>query len=888
LAKDEGYNCEWSTELTVPQAAEEYVKAWWILKILSRELELGSADGFVFNMSVGYSLEGIKSEKIDRFLRVLRGDEAYDVWTACREWCLENLRSFRHVDRAFIESVPRRVCDSVTISTLHGCPPQEIESIARYLIEEKGFHTFIKCNPTLLGYRFARDTLDALGYDYIQFGDFHFRDDLQYEDAVPMLRRLQALADEKHVQFGVKLTNTFPVDVKANELPSEEMYMSGRSLFPLSVELARRLSVEFEGKLRISYSGGVDIHSLARMCEAGIWPVTMATTLLRPGGYNRLAQLAEETVGTLKPFTGVDVEKLSALAADALKDPWYRKAIKPAPSRKLNEKVPLLDCFTAPCRGGCPIGQDIPAYIRLMGEGKTLEALRVIAERNPLPHITGTICPQFCAQKCTRLFYEDAVCVRNAKYAAAAAAFPALLAETAPAPLCGKKAAVVGGGPAGLSAAYFLARAGWEVTVYEREESLGGVVAHIIPEFRIAREAVKKDIALCRAMGVRFVMGHTVEDASVLEGHDAVILAVGAHAPGRLTLEYGETINALDFLRACKAGSSPVDGENVAVVGGGNTAMDAARAALRLPGVRRVSLVYRRTRRWMPADEEELAAALEDGVTFCELLAPIGVRDGVLRCREMALGEPDEKGRRSPVATDKTVDIPADTVIAAVGEKIDNALYRALGLALDDRGLPVVNSAGESSIPNVYLIGDGAGGPATVVEAIADASRAVQAITGLTADTYTALNRAGTDASARGKKGRFCTGGCPESERCLECATVCESCVDVCPNRANVSVQTGCGTQIVHVDCLCNECGNCATFCPYDSAPYRDKLTLYRTAEDMEGDTNNGFLPLPDGRWRIRLHGETGDYALKNGESPDADIAELILAFAEEYSEYIL
>ena len=157
--------------------------------------------------------------------------------------------------------------NSITESTLHGCPPDEIERIATYLITEKNLNTYVKCNPTLLGYEFARKTLDGLGYDYIQFDDHHFREDLQWEDAVPMFHRLMQRTGERGLEFGVKITNTFPVDVAAGELPSQEMYMSGRSLYPLSLSLAARLAREFKGKLRISYSGGADIHSVRALFE---------------------------------------------------------------------------------------------------------------------------------------------------------------------------------------------------------------------------------------------------------------------------------------------------------------------------------------------------------------------------------------------------------------------------------------------------------------------------------------------------------------------------------------------------------------------------------------------------------------------------------------------
>ena len=214
------------------------------------------------------------------------------------------------------------------------------------------------------------------------------------EDALPMLRRLQALADEHGVDFGVKLTNTFPVDVAAGELPSQEMYMSGRSLYPLTLSVASRLSHEFGGRLRISYSGGADIFSVKDLFSAGIWPITMATTVLKPGGYERFSQMGEALMDCgCAPWGGVDPAAVDTLLSQALEGERCRKPIKPMPSRKLNAPVPLADCFTAPCREDCPIHQDIPAYLSLVGDGKYEEALEVILQRNPLPFITGTICP---------------------------------------------------------------------------------------------------------------------------------------------------------------------------------------------------------------------------------------------------------------------------------------------------------------------------------------------------------------------------------------------------------------------------------------------------------------------------------------------------------------
>ncbi|MBR3334857.1 MAG: putative selenate reductase subunit YgfK, partial [Clostridia bacterium] len=254
-AGDECYNCEWSTELYVPQAYAEYVKAWVACRLLAKEYGLGDPDAFVFNMSVGYDLAGIKSEKINAFIDGMIEAKNTEAFRECVAWARENTGRFRNVDAAYVEAIPSRISCSITESTLHGCPPDEIERIATYLITEKHLNTYIKLNPTLLGYEYARSRLDSLGFDYVHFDDRHFREDLQWKDAVPMLERLTALAKEKGLEFGVKLTNTFPVDVKQNELPSEEMYMAGRALFPLTIHLAARISETFGGKLRISYSG---------------------------------------------------------------------------------------------------------------------------------------------------------------------------------------------------------------------------------------------------------------------------------------------------------------------------------------------------------------------------------------------------------------------------------------------------------------------------------------------------------------------------------------------------------------------------------------------------------------------------------------------------------
>ena len=880
LAEDECYNCEWSTELYVQQAFEEYVKAWCALKIMAKVYGLGDPNGFVFNMSVGYDLAGIQGEKIDTFLNGMVDASKTPIF----QECIAVLKEFFPGESDYIDTITPHVSGSVTVSTLHGCPPDEIERIASYLLEKKHLHTFVKCNPTILGYETARSILDSMGYDYIAFDDHHFKEDLQYSDAVPMFHRLQALADREGLEFGLKLSNTFPVDVKAGELPSEEMYMAGKSLFPLTTTMAAMMAKEFGGKLRLSYAGGADAFNIDKLFACGIWPITMATTELKPGGYQRFTQIGDKLDALdFKPFTGVDVVGIEALSLAARSDKYHVKAIKPLPRRKLYEKVPLLDCFTAPCKGGCPIHQDIPEYIELCRKGAYASALRLITEKNPLPFITGTICAHNCMTKCMRNYYDEPVNIRATKLVAAEKGYDAYMSKiTPPAPVTdGRKVAVIGGGPTGMSAAYYVGRAGIPVTLFEKADRLGGIVRQVIPAFRISDEAIDKDVALMEKMGVEVKLNTEAPSVAELkaQGYTHIFFAVGAWKAGRLDIP-GNVVPVIGWLRDMKAGKDVSLG-HVAVVGGGNTAMDAARAALRA-GAKSSTLVYRRTKKYMPADAEELEMAIADGVEFLELVAPVEQKDGKLICEKMKLGDPDDKGRRKPVPTGEMVEIPCDTVVSAVGEKVESEVFTRNGITVDEKGIP----AFKTNLERVYAGGDAMRGPATVVEGIADAQYFANAVIGEAHKFAIPAKAVATREEAVAKKGVLCESAKCEGNRCLTCNVVCQVCADVCPNRANVVIELPDGRQqILHVDRMCNECGNCAVFCPYDSAPYREKFTLFLTREGFDESVNNqGFLPLGGKKVLVRLDSKVFEADLDAKNDLPADIEVFIWTVLTKYA----
>jgi putative selenate reductase len=837
------------------------------------------------------------------------------IWQKCYDYIAANIGLFERFTKDDLDNISPQVATGITLSTLHGCPREEIEKIAAYLITEKGLHTWIKCNPTLLGYDTARGLLDKMGYHYVAFDDHHFTNDIQFDDAVAMLARLKKTAGERGLDFGVKLTNTFPVQIRRNELPGNEMYMSGRSLFPLSINVAQKLTNTFDGSLSISYSGGADYFNLKAILETGIRPVTLATAILKPGGYERLFQLAEIAQVTLAaqqtlPAAVINVQALNALAESLPELPRYRKDYRQAGSRKpvsySSQPIPLFDCSTAPCRSnGCPIHQDIPAYLAAVAEERYDEAFRIIARDNTAPSITGTLCDHQCQHTCTRVDYEDSVRIRQAKHIAAENAQQAFIDSLCTPEIKTKKtAAIIGAGPAGIAAAVFLRRNGVRVTVYEKRKKPFGMVQYVIPSFRIAGEAISRDFQIAEKLGVEFIFNAS-ENYSLTElqkTHDYIIIATGAWKEAAPIHHSPFYIDALRFLEDSKKSGCCLElGKRVAVIGGGDVAMDCARAAQRNKGVEKAAIIYRRTREFMPAQHEEQELALADGVEISELLAPVSFADGVLQCEIMTLGDYDSSGRRSIEGTGEKQELHFDTIIVATGAGVDTGHFASNDIALNDRGFPSVNAACESSIPNVYIAGDCKTGPATVVKAIADGKAAAADILGklsIEAD-FSAISSRNSDSSVDkniAKKG-IISESKPDSAdafRCLSCDTVCEICVDVCPNRANVQVEVKAGSkglspgsrQIIHIDHQCNECGNCATFCPHTGKPYKDKLTVFSGEEDFTDSENPGFYKTGKETYTIRLEDKSVLNWRKGETLPDTwlDMIETI----EAQYEYLL
>ncbi|MFC2082027.1 NAD(P)-binding protein, partial [Candidatus Bipolaricaulota bacterium] len=487
--EDEGYNVEWSQELRLHESAREYAKAWVLVHVLGRLLghDATSRFGTIFNMSVGYNMEGILQPTMQRFMAQLE-DASEDIGS------LTEVLKERYPRFADIE-IPTRIVNSVTLSTMHGCPPDEIERIARYLIEERGLHTTVKLNPTLLGKERVLEILhDRLGYREIVIPDKVFEQDLRYERAIELIRALRTSAAEHERVFGVKLSNTLAMANHRDALPGDEMYMSGRALYPLTMQLFSRLIDELGEDLPVSYSAGADAFNVVDLASAGALPITVASDLLKPGGYSRMAQyigeleraMNERGATTLAAFSEGRSTRVSSAAERALADPRYAKAYHMHGLPKVDSPLDPFDCIEAPCVAQCAVCQDVPDYVHWIAARDDDRALATILHRNPLPGVTGHVCTNLCQTRCTRNVYDQPVAIRRLKRFAVEQGKTAIAAASR----IGHRVAVIGSGPSGLAAGYFLAACGIGVTIFEAKDRPGGMLA-IAPPFRLPETIVR-------------------------------------------------------------------------------------------------------------------------------------------------------------------------------------------------------------------------------------------------------------------------------------------------------------------------------------------------------------------------------------------------------------
>ena len=520
----------------------------------------------------------------------------------------------------------------------------------------------------------------------------------------------------------------------------------------------------------------------------------------------------------------------------------------------------VMESGTAPCKATCPAHIPVQGYIKLASEGRYQEALELIKKENPFPAVCGRICNKACEAACTRNIVDSSVAIDDIKKFIAEKDLdaehryvPKLLNQIGR-PYT-EKIAVIGAGPAGMSCAYYLAVKGYPVTVFEKEKELGGMLTLGIPSFRLDKAVVKAEIDILKELGVEFKTGVEVGkdvtlDALRAEGYKAFYLGIGASkgsAIGCKGEELAGVYTGIDFLRAVNLGEKPELGKHVAVIGGGNVAIDVARSAARL-GAESVTVVYRRSEDEMPAAEDEVAEAKAEGVKFMFLAAPAEIlgegKAEQLKLELMELGEADAKGRRKPVGTGKFETIPATAVISAIGQKID--LSGIADFKTEKNGTVIVNKQSyQTSIPDVFAGGDVVTGPKFAIDAIAAGKEASISIhryvhpgqtqnLGRDNRDYKALDTSTVAVSI----GSFDTAPrqkAPEapSAEALKTFRDLRGTLSEEQMKKEAARCLGCGCAVIDED-LCIGCGVCTTKCKFDAIRLEKTMdnvgsTYYRT-----------------------------------------------------------
>jgi len=504
---------------------------------------------------------------------------------------------------------------------------------------------------------------------------------------------------------------------------------------------------------------------------------------------------------------------------------------------------PVLVEGIAPCTYDCPARIGIREYLDLLGEGNVKEAGELLEDENPLAAITGRVCPCFCEPNCNRGTFDQPIAIKPLER---------LLGDyvlrqgyTRPDfPAKKERVGIIGSGPAGLSAAYYLARYGYQVTIFEALPVAGGMPYWGVPEHRLPKMIVEEQIAAIKGLGVEIrtnvAIGQGVSFNDLLvEGYEAVLIAVGAQKDLRLDIP-GEdaegVIPGVSFLRQANSGEKIKVGERVFVIGGGNTAIDSARVASRL-GAGWVGVLYRRSRTEMPAIPEEVDAALGEGIEIQFLVAPtdIIVRNNKvagIRCMRMELGDPDDTGRRRPVPiSGSEFEMEADAVIVGIGQVPDLSFLNGSGVEIASNGtIPANPHTLATNMPKAFVAGDAQTGPATVIQAVAAGKRAAMGINAYLTGNETLGSREGERVvryedlnvnyfkhePRQGLEGTeleaLKNAAIAEARRCFQCGrcNVCNTCWFLCPD-AVVLYKNG---EIQFDYDYCKGCGICAEECP--------------------------------------------------------------------------
>jgi putative selenate reductase len=911
------HNCEGTMELDIEQAYDQFLNAWILIHILNHKLFTRSKGnnniGTIFNMSLGNTLADIRSEKMQWFI-----DKMIDCSAEKAEKLKQIKKIYPDIDKI---NIPDRISSSFTVNSSKECSARELEYICKFLMVDKKLHPVIKFNPTLLGYRSVRAILSSDEALYVEIDEAHFEEDMQYAEALDLIDAIKATAAEMKLDMTIKICGGLVCRNVTGQIPEAvtDVYLTGNALHPIAANLAAKLQTRFEGLLDISFSGGVDCYNVAQLLLNGFSTITVCSDLLMPGGYGRLAQYFQELSRAFANYQAKNIreyilksgsaysvnetalENLRNYAIRTLSNPAYQKSELTHLSIKTQRPLFLYDCVHAPCVDACDTHPNIPDYCWFTANNDPEKAINTLLIDNPLPSLTGTLANDPCRLKCTRINYDYPVLMKEIERFIDDNT-PAEVLGAMPAPSNGIEVAIIGGGVAGLSAAWFLAKYGFSVEIYEAAAEAGGMARSVAPDFRLDQALVEKDIERIKAVGIKIQNDVRVDSErfeQIRKDSQYIFIATGASKPLPMGIQGEDSegiIDGISFLQQARTKTLAIKGNNFAIVGSDDLAADAARTAQRLiDNNGTVTLISP-----VPADEMLLDQSMKDALTE----ENIQIIDATETISVIARGGNVAGLELTSIYEDDYAQpyiLEFDTIITCLGTEADIDFF-------DMNKLQPRKGSNATKMKRVFAGGSLLDPSATTLQVIGDARRAAYEIVmdagvvlpanlfkqtknvdieklkiqkshrekPYTAEIIPAAERKGFELITKTLKPLRAV---KEAARCLQCDTICNVCVAVCPNRAMLGFEVTDADrlipavsfsgekfkvsyqhkipirqrfQVLNIADWCNECGNCTTFCPTAGSPYLDKLRLHFNRQRFNADKNTEALLLTGtGNYRV-------------------------------------
>lgn len=833
------YNCERSQELSVEQAYDQYLTAWILIHILQHKLSLETYKrldiGTIFTMSLGYTLSDIRSDKMQWFV---------DKMTDCSQEKAEKISAIKSIYPDVVTlNIPDTISNSFIVNTWKGCSARELEYICKFLVIDKKLHPSIKFSPKLLGFKSVMAILSAEHTFEAEIKEEDFEDNIQYGEAISLIEDVTKISKEMDLEMTVKISNSLSCKNNTSQIPrsADEVFMSGRALHPIAVNLAAKLQSKFDGLLDISFSGGASASNIVNLIQSGFQTITVCTDLLKPGGPGRLHQYFNTLSKTFANYQAKNIrefilksgnaysvsesalENLRNYAIRTLSDPEYQTNELSGLSIKSTRPLHHYDCIKAPCTEASPLNIDTSSYCWFTNKNDANKAINAILADNPMPSVLGMIGDDPSRVNCVRNNYDYPVLMKEVEGFIAEyepeenTGLPAL-------PENGMNVAVIGGGISGLSCAWYLSRYGFAVDIYEAEEQPGGMVNTIVPSFRITNDALQKDIKRIKNAGIKILANTTIDKERferIRKSYNYVYVSSGASASEKPDLDTKNAENvydAIQFLKAVKKNPDFAPGNNIAVIGSNWLAADVARAAIRLVGEDGyVALITPEQEKDLQINLPTLKALQDEEIEIFEKCRAKSFNitgNAVESIETIAVEKIADKRSKKP----KYKDVEDSEQVFKFDAVVSCADLVANTKFLDKKNLKLKGKTKETAMEHVFAGGLLTNPLSSIMTVIADAKDAAMQISdkaGVAIPERLFRQEKDVDIEQlKIKKTQVDKPNFPEqtppekrtgfepvvstlkpiralkeAARCLHCDTLCNICTEVCPNQAMIGFE---------------------------------------------------------------------------------------------------